>query len=239
MNREKLLSQISSQQALAMFNLLPEISFWIKDKQSRVMYANDSYITRVGYKNLEQLIGKSDYDFSPKHIAKQFIVDDQKVMAGDVVTDRLEMNLTKEGGLAWYLTSKKPLSDNDGNIIGSFGVTRHLHKTSEILSGITEIKAPVDYVRNNYQEEISVEKLADIAFLSISALERRFKKYLSKTPKQFIREFRLEKARQLLVETRLPIAEIAYECGFSDHSYFSRHFKMMFHELPSQLRTDK
>ena len=107
------------------------------------------------------------------------------------------------------------------------------------MSGISEIKAPVDYVRKHYKDEISVDMLADVAHLSISALERRFKRYLSKTPKQFIREFRLEKARQLLVETRLPIADVAYECGFSDHSYFSRHFKMMFHELPSQLRLDK
>ena len=239
MDRAALLAQISSQQALMMFDLLPDISFWIKDTQSRVVHANDSYVKRVGYKSLEQLIGKSDYDFSPKHIAKQFIVDDQKVMAGELVTDRFEMNITKEGGVAWYLTSKKPLLDEQGNIIGSYGVTRHLHKTSETFTGISEIKAPVDYVRNNYKEEVSVEKLAEVAHLSISALERRFKKYLSKTPKQFIREYRLEKARQMLVETRKPIADIAYDCGFSDHSYFSRHFKMMFHELPSQLRADK
>lgn len=239
MNRDNLLAQLSSKNALEMFNLLPDISFWIKDKESRVMHANDSYISRLGYKALEQLLGKSDYDFSPKHIAKQFIVDDQKVMSGELVTDRLEMNITKEGDLAWYLTSKRPLLDDTHQIIGSYGITRHLHKTSKTLSGISEIKVPVDYVKNHYKDEITVEMLADAAHLSISALERRFKRYLSKTPKQFIREFRLEKARQLLVETSVPIAEVAYECGFSDHSYFSRHFKIMFHELPSQLRLAK
>lgn len=238
MNRQSLLAQISTQQALMMFNLLPEISFWIKDTQSRVMYANESYLERLGYKYLEQIVGKSDYDFSPKHIAKQFIVDDQKVMAGEIVTERLEMNITKEGELAWYLTSKKPLLDDLGQIIGSYGVTRHLQKTSKTLLGVRELKAPVEFVGSHYKEEITVEMLAEQAHLSISALERRFQKYLAKTPKQFIREFRLEKSRQLLIETSLPIAEIAYQCGFSDHSYFTKHFKIMFHELPSKVRSN-
>ena len=89
MNRADLLAQLSSKKVLDMFNLLPEISFWIKDTESCLVHANDSYISRLGYKSLEQLLGKSDYDFSPKHIAKQFIVDDQKVMGGEIVTDRL------------------------------------------------------------------------------------------------------------------------------------------------------
>ncbi|MGJ8682871.1 helix-turn-helix domain-containing protein [Paraglaciecola sp.] len=40
------------------------------------------------------------------------------------------------------------------------------------------------------------------------------------------------------MESRLPIAEIAYRCGFSEHSYFSRQFKLQFGILPSQLRED-
>lgn len=236
MNRDDVLAQITTKQLLEMFDILPEILFWIKDVDSRIIYANDNFLERFGYKYLEQLVGKTDYDFSPKHIAKQFIIDDKKVMAGETLTDRLEMNITKEGNLAWYLTSKKPLVDTKNNIIGSYGITRHLQKTSQTLSGVTQLKEPVKFVQNNFKEEITVEKLAEVAHLSISALERRFKKYLSKTPKQFIREFRLEKARQLLIESRLPIAEIAYQCGFADHSYFSRHFKLMFHELPSDVR---
>jgi len=104
------------------------------------------------------------------------------------------------------------------------------------LSSIDAIKAPVEYVRKNYHTDIAVHELADLAFLSVSALERRFKKYLAKTPKQFINEIRLENARRLLIETKLPIMEIAFRCGFSEHSYFSRQFKTLFGILPSQIR---
>lgn len=236
MKANTLLNKVSVQQVLTMFDMLPDIIFWIKDNQSRIVYANQIFVEHLGYVSLEQVLGKSDADLSPNHIAKQFIADDKKVMLGETVTDRLEMNIDKAGELAWFSTSKRPLFDEHKVIIGSYGFTRHLQKTVKTLSGIDKLKIPVQYIRKNFHKEISIEKLAQVAHLSISALERRFKKYLAKTPKQFIRQIRLENARRLLIETQLPIAQIAYQSGFSDHSYFSKHFKLMFAELPSQFR---
>ncbi|HCM46223.1 MAG TPA: AraC family transcriptional regulator [Colwellia sp.] len=236
MLRESLLNRVSVQQILTMFDMLPDIIFWIKDIDSKVVYANQLFIQHLGFTNLEQVLGKSDNEFSPNHIAKQFIADDQKVMSGDTVTDRLEMNINLSGELAWFSTSKRPLFDEYNVIVGSYGVTRHLQETVKTLSGIDKLDIPVKYIRDNFHTDISINQLAEIAHLSVSALERRFRKYLAKTPKQFIRQIRLDNARRLLVETKLPIAQIAYQSGFTDHSYFSRHFKLMFDELPSKIR---
>jgi len=236
MNRDVLLKKVSVQQVLTMFDMLPDIIFWIKDTKSRVVYANQMFVEHLGFSSVEQVLGKSDSDLFPNHIAKQFIADDQKVLSGETITDRLEMNINRVGELAWFSTSKRPLCDDNKVIIGSYGVTRHLQKTVKTLSGIDELKVPVQYIRENFHNEILIEQLAHVAHLSISALERRFKKHLAKTPQQFIRQIRLDNARRLLVETKLPIAQIAYQSGFSDHSYFSRHFKLMFDELPSELR---
>jgi len=85
-------------------------------------------------------------------------------------------------------------------------------------------------------QPICLEELATITHLSISALERRFKKYLGKTPKQFINEVRLENARRLLIETNNTIATIANDTGFADHSYFSRQFQKLFKQSPSVFR---
>ncbi len=232
-----ILDKVSVKQVLVMFDMLPDIIFWIKDSDCQVVYANQMFVEHLGLKNLEQVLGKGDEDFSPKHLAKQFLADDKKVMLGDTVTDRLEMNTTQSGELAWFATTKRPLFDEEGVIIGSYGVTRCLQKTVKSLSGIDELKVPVQYIRRHYANDITIEQLASVAHLSISALERRFKKYLAKTPKQFIRQIRLENARRLLIETQLPIAQIAYQSGFADHSYFSRHFKLMFDELPSDVRS--
>lgn len=232
-----LLDSIDVQQLINMFELVPDILFWVKDTQSRVIHANKPYFERFGLKSLQAILGKTDYDFSPAYLAKQYITDDQKVMAGELVTDRLEMNSLKNGGIAWFSTSKRPLFSRAGEIIGSYGITRHLERSSKLISEVDIVKGPVDYVREYYGSDISVEKLAEIAHLSVSALERRFRKYLSKTPKQFISEVRLENARRLLVDSSLTISEIAYQCGFTDHSYFSRQFKRLFDELPSELRS--
>jgi AraC-like DNA-binding protein len=227
---------IGIEQILSMFDLLTDVIFWIKDTESQVVFANKRFVEHIGMHSLNQVLGKSDYAFFPPHIAKQFITDDKSVMSGNVITDRLELNILKFGEFAWFSTSKRPLLDRQNNIIGSYGFTRLLSKASQVLSSIDAIKAPVEYVRENFHRDVKIEELAKLAFISVSALERRFKKYLSKTPKQFINEIRLENARRMLIETRLPIADVAYRCGFSEHSYFSRQYRLMFGILPSQLR---
>lgn len=236
LNIDTLVNEISVQQLIEMFDLLPDILFWIKDLKGHFIYANSSFLAHVGVSNVKQIIGCTDFDFAPTHIAKQFIIDDEKVIKGEIVNDRLEMNHDRTDTIAWFTTSKRPLFDASEMVIGSYGISRHLEKTSIALSGMIALKLPVDHVRQNYMNNISLEALADISHLSISALERRFKKHLKKTPKQFINEVRLENARKLLIESNIAISLIAEETGFTDHSYFSKQFKRLFGVIPSEFR---
>lgn len=234
----KFINQFTVKQVIEMFDLMPDLLFWVKDEQGCFVYANQYFLEHLGVSSLSQIVGYSDFDFSAAHIAQQFSVDDQKVMNGEIVNNRLEMNHVKSDEIAWFTTSKRPLFDEQGNAIGSYGISRHLEKTSLALSGMDALKTPVAYIRKNYMNNICLKELAEITYLSISALERRFKKYLGKTPKQYINEVRLENARRLLVETNLSIAEIANQSGFTDHSYFSRQFSRFFGQLPSVFRLD-
>ena len=183
---DKFINHFSVRQIIEIFNLMPDILFWVKDEKGCFVYANQHFLEHLGVTSLIQIVGYSDFDFSAPHIAKQFSVDDQKVMNGEIVNNRLDMNKGNSDEIAWFTTSKRPLFDEQGNAIGSYGISRHLEKTSLVLSGMDALKAPVDYVRKNYMHNICLQELADITYLSISALERRFKKYLGKTPKQFI-----------------------------------------------------
>lgn len=232
------LEPISVKQLIQVFDLLPDILFWIKDERSRIVHANTLLIEHLGCKSLEQVQGKTDYNFSPVHIAKQFVNDDRKVMAGELITDRLELNITEKGEFGWFSTTKRPLLDDTHTIIGTYGITRHIERTSRALSNYEAIATPVEFVKKNYAKEINVSQLAETMHLSISALERRFKKYLDKTPNQFINEVRLERARKMIVETQKPISQIAFQCGFNEPSYFAQQFKKLFDVLPSQLRDD-
>lgn len=231
-----ILSQISILQLIECYDLLPDTLFWIKDIESKFIYANRVFLNQIGMQQLEQIIGRDDFAFSPKHIAEQFINDDIKVMEGEKVTNRMELNLTAKGDIAWYSTSKRRLVNENGDVIGSYGLTRHLNKTEKTLSYMEELASPIQYITDHYQQHISIEYLAKLSHLSLSALERRFKKHLAKTPKQFINEFRLEQARRLILETSKPISEIAFLTGFSEPSYFSKQYKKLFNTLPSESR---
>ena len=231
-----MLKGIDIKELIGMFDLVPNTLFWIKDEECRFIHANQVFIEHSRMRCLSKIVGRTDYAISPPHLARQYLIDDQKVMAGDIVTNRIELNMLASGEFGWFSTSKRPLHDAEGAIIGSYGFTHHLEQTSHALSSIEPIKAPVEFVRENFHRDITIDELAKMSFLSVSALERRFKKHLGKTPKQFINEIRLENARRMLIETKLPIVEIAYQCGFSEHSYFSRQFKIMFGTLPSLLR---
>jgi len=231
-----LLNDISIKQIIEVFDLMPDTLFWIKDLSGNFVYVNKVFLAHSGLRSLNHIIGHDDKHIAASHIADQFIADDKKVIQGEVVNNRLEMNSARNGKLSWFTTSKRPFRDQLNNVVGSYGITRHLNKTSEVLSGMHAVQTPVAYIKNNYMNDICINQLANVAHLSVSALERRFKKYLAKTPKQFLNEIRLENARRLLVETNKSISDVACETGFSDHSYFSKQFKKMFDQLPSQFR---
>lgn len=236
LNEDSFIEQFCVYQLITVLDLIPDILFWIKDKSGQFKYANHFFLEHHGMQNLSQIINRTDFDFSPTHIAEQFSVDDQKVLQGEEVHDRLEMNNNQSGKISWFATSKRPLYNKNQELIGTYGMSRHLEKTSHVLSGMDALKTPVEYIRENYMRNITLTELAEVTFLSVSALERRFKKHLKKTPKQFMNDVRLENARRLLIESNLPIATIASECGFSDHSYFSKQFRLLFGQLPSSFR---
>ncbi|BFM13598.1 AraC family transcriptional regulator [Simiduia litorea] len=233
-----LLDFIGTQQLVNLFSQLPDILFWVKRRNGQIAYGNAEFLALIGVDKLQDAIGLTDFDFAPRYLAKQYIADDEKVMNGQDVTDRLELNHAAKDGLAWFSTTKRCLTASDGQVLGTYGVSRHLEKTSVALNAMQALKTPVDYIQQHFSEDICLTQLAASTHLSISALERRFKKYLNKTPKQYIHQVRLEHARKLLAQTTLPIAQIASESGFTDHSYFSRLFFRQFQELPSVFRSN-
>jgi AraC-like DNA-binding protein len=81
------------------------------------------------------------------------------------------------------------------------------------------------YVINNYQQDITLEKAAFIANLSATAFCRYFKKRSNKTFIQFLNEIRIAFACKLLVEEDHSVAAICFKCGFTNVSFFIRQFK--------------
>ena len=84
--------------------------------------------------------------------------------------------------------------------------------------------------------DMSIPELCQAVHLSHTQLYRKLKAITGKTPSQFVRSVRLQKALDLLRSSDLNISEIAYEVGFNDPNYFTRMFKEEYGQVPGDMR---
>jgi len=84
-------------------------------------------------------------------------------------------------------------------------------------------------------EQFGVEQLTREVYLSRAQLHRKLKALTNLSPTDFIRYFRLMRAKDLLEKNGGTVGEVAYQVGFTNHSYFAKCFKEQFGCLPSEL----
>lgn len=95
---------------------------YAKDVDGRKILANQIDCRNAGVKKEEDLLGKTDFDLFPRHIAEQFYQDDRTVLKdGKSIVDREERIMTENGEEGWLRTSKIPIRDEQGNILGLVG----------------------------------------------------------------------------------------------------------------------
>lgn len=95
----------------------------------------------------------------------------------------------------------------------------------------------IDYIENNLDKKLTLDELANISCFSRFHFNRLFSIFMGETLFKFIQRLRLEKAAaRLCSEIDVPIIDIAYDCGFSNSSSFSKSFKLHFGESPKSWR---
>ena len=101
----------------------------------------------------------------------------------------------------------------------------------DFLQSITE------FIANNMDNtDLSPEDLAAHMQISVRNLYRKFKELEQLSPKDFIKDYRILFAAQLLCTTNLTVQEIMYRCGFGNRSHFYKEFDKKFHETPKEYR---
>ncbi len=98
------------------------------------------------------------------------------------------------------------------------------------------IEKVTEYIYNNYQKEITLGDVAHIANMPETSFSRFIKKHTGRTFIDTLNELRLGHASRLLIETTNSVAEIAYDCGFNNISYFNRVFKKLKNCTPKEYR---
>ena len=98
------------------------------------------------------------------------------------------------------------------------------------------IKEAIAYIDANYQYDISIQDISDACGLNRSYFGRLFKETMSLSPQQFLIQYRMTKAAQLLKGSRIPVAEVSIAVGYENQLHFSRAFKSVFDISPSEYR---
>ena len=90
-----------------------------------------------------------------------------------------------------------------------------------------------EYIESHLDEKISLEVLSSMAGLSAYHFARAFRQSLGTPPHGYLVQRRLERVKQMLRESKLPLSEIALATGFSDQSHLARHFRRLTGTSPS------
>ena len=98
------------------------------------------------------------------------------------------------------------------------------------------IRTILDYISENYTEPITIDELADTVNLSKHYFMRFFKKYMGMTCIEYINDYRLNIATNLLLTTGMQITEVASRIGINNLSYFNRIFKKKYNMTPKDYR---
>lgn len=102
-----------------------------------------------------------------------------------------------------------------------------------------KLSEAVTLMEANIEEPLSTDDVAGLVGLSRRQLERLFKQYLGSLPSRYYLELRLQRARQLLLETNHSIVQVGLMCGFSSGSHFSTAFGALFGNTPREERQRK
>jgi PAS domain S-box-containing protein len=122
----------------ALIDNIPDCMY-VKDFEGRFVVANPHLADLMGAKTPEDLLGKTDFDFYPKELADVFYQDEQDVMrSGQPLFNREEKSIHGEGNEVYILTTKVPIRDSEGHVIGIAGVGRDISARKKMENELHE-----------------------------------------------------------------------------------------------------
>ncbi|MHB8897240.1 MAG: response regulator [Thermoguttaceae bacterium] len=116
-------------------------NIYFKDSASRFIRINRAMADYFGLRNPDEAIGRTDYDFFREEHARQARSDEERVMeTGQPLVDREEMETWPDGTDTWVSTTKLPLYDEQGRVIGTFGVSRDITEQKRAVQAMEQAK---------------------------------------------------------------------------------------------------
>jgi AraC family transcriptional regulator len=110
--------------------------------------------------------------------------------------------------------------------------------TQRLTGGLSgqRLRLVTEYIADNYGRDLSLADLASVAGMSPFHFAREFKRTIGTTPHQYLIKFRIDRAKALLAESKIPLVEVGFRSGFSHQSHFTRLFHRVTGTTPHSYR---
>jgi PAS domain S-box-containing protein len=129
-------------------------AIYFKDRESRFIRVSKYLASHFGG-NVEKLIGKSDFDFQDKARAQQAYDDEVKIMATrKPMIDYVEKEVMTDGSEHWVSTTKMPLIDSKGEVVGTFGISRDITRLKKLENDVLNRDKSLDEEKKHYEDKI-------------------------------------------------------------------------------------
>ena len=141
---------------------IPE-SIYFKDLESKFIKSSNSMAKLFGLSSPADLIGKSDFDFFGEEHARPAYEDEQRIIkTGKPIIDLVEKEVKKDGSVSWVTTTKMPLKDQNGKIVGTFGISKDITEQRKIEIDVVEkneaLQAQEEELRQNLEEMQTIQE---------------------------------------------------------------------------------
>ncbi len=159
--RKKIEEALRNEKAFldALMDNIPD-SIFFKDRQCRIMRANRKEIQDLNFTDMRQIIGKTDEDLFGGEFARRTRISEQHLMeSGEPVIGLVETRTLEDGKLNWTSTTKVPLRNNNGDIVGLVGITREINELMKAQEELQRERNLLRTIIDNIPDGIYVKDL--------------------------------------------------------------------------------
>lgn len=220
-----------------LFDHIPGGYYFSKDKEGRFIYCNQNLLKLFNLSSSDQLLGKTDFEILRHDLAREYREEDEMVMKeGQGYFNKTNLVVDQQGNISTFVTTKVPLKNEHGVLIGIEGFMQLQPETTQ-KDRESDVHHPfkscLEFIENYFNENISIQTLADKSHMSKSTFSRKFRETFGESPSSYIKKFRLEMACKFL-KAGHHLSEVANRCGFCDQSHFTKDFRQYTSLTPRQ-----
>lgn len=150
------MSKNTNETSFLLQNLMEHMTdnIYFKDVDSRFLMVNRAFCVWTGLPE-ESVIGKTDFDlFAAQHAQQAFDAEKQVMLTGDPIVGIQEKETWENGRITWVSTTKMPLKDSLGNVIGTFGISRDITEQKEAEFRAAYYSEQVQRIKEQMEEDV-------------------------------------------------------------------------------------